>query len=196
MEFDELVDDTVSPQHLRHPQDEVGCSGTFGERAVESETDDLGQLHHDRLSDHRRFGLDSTHAPPEYAQAVDHRGVRVSADQRVGEESSALVPQHFGEVPEVHLVDDPRCGGHYAEVVECGLAPLEKLVALAVALELALAVHLERKPGIEHVDLHGVIDDEIDLHQRIDQSGRWPDLQSCGQRPPALRRDRRRRVRR
>ena len=98
VEFDELVDDTVSPQHLRHPQDEVGCSGTFGERAVESETDDLGQLHHDRLSDHRRFGLDSTHAPPEYAQAVDHRGVRVSADQRVGEESSALVPQHFGEV--------------------------------------------------------------------------------------------------
>ena len=32
----------------------------------------------------RGFGLDAAHAPAQHAEAVDHGGVRVGADERVG----------------------------------------------------------------------------------------------------------------
>jgi hypothetical protein len=37
-----------------------------------------------RLAEHRGLGLDAADAPAEHGQAVDHRGVAVGADQRVG----------------------------------------------------------------------------------------------------------------
>ena len=56
----------------------------------------------------------------------------------------AVVPHDLGEVLEVDLVDDAGRRRHDAEVVEGALAPLQELVALVVALELALAVDLQR----------------------------------------------------
>ena len=50
----------------------------------ELEADDLRDEHRDRLAEHRRLGLDPADAPAEHAQAVDHRRVRVGADERVG----------------------------------------------------------------------------------------------------------------
>ena len=38
----------------------------------------------DRLAQHARLGLDAADAPADDAQAVDHRRVRIRADQRVG----------------------------------------------------------------------------------------------------------------
>ena len=40
----------------------------------------------DRLSEHARFRLNSADAPADHAEAVDHGGVRVGADERVGVE--------------------------------------------------------------------------------------------------------------
>ncbi len=37
-----------------------------------------------RLAEHGRLGLDAADAPAEHGEAVDHRGMRIGADQRVG----------------------------------------------------------------------------------------------------------------
>ena len=74
----------------------------------------------------------------------------------------------LGEVLEVDLVADPGRRRHDAEVVEGLLAPLEEGVALAVALELALGVEGEGARVAEGVDLDRVVDDEVDVDQRVD----------------------------
>ena len=46
---------------------------------------DLRRHHVERLAEHHGLGLDAAHAPAQHAEAVDHRGVRVGADQGVRE---------------------------------------------------------------------------------------------------------------
>src|SRR5690606_8672335 len=77
----------------------------------------------------------------------------------------------LGEVLEVDLVDDAGGGGDAAEVREGLLAPLEELVALAVALELPLGVDGEGDAGGVVVDLDGVVDDEVALNVGVDLVG-------------------------
>ena len=55
-----------------------------GSSPVQLEADDLRDQHRHRLAEHRRLGLDAADAPAEHAEAVDHRRVRVGADERVG----------------------------------------------------------------------------------------------------------------
>jgi hypothetical protein len=83
--LDELSDNTGAPQHLRYGQDEVGRGRAFGQLAAQTEADDLRNEHRDCLAEHRRLGLDSTDAPAEDAEPVDHRRVGVRSDERVGE---------------------------------------------------------------------------------------------------------------
>jgi hypothetical protein len=52
--------------------------------AGELEADHFRDQHGHRLAEHRRLRLDAADAPAEHGQAVDHRGVRVGADQRIG----------------------------------------------------------------------------------------------------------------
>ena len=127
-----------------------------------------------RLAEHRGLGLDAADAPAEDAEAVDHRRVRVGADERVGiRERDRAVLRGRGhddarEVLEVHLVDDAGVRRHDLEVAERVLAPLEEAIALLVALELELGVLVERGLAAELVDLHRVIDDELDGLERVD----------------------------
>ena len=74
-ELDELSDDSLGAQHLRDREHEIGRSGTFAQTAAEAKSDDLWDEHRDRLPQHRRFRLDSTYAPANHAEAIDHRGV-------------------------------------------------------------------------------------------------------------------------
>src|SRR6266536_539843 len=83
---------------------------------------------------------DSADAPADDAQAVDHGGVRVGSDEGIGEgEDRSLTvaarKHYLREVFEVDLVDDSGGGGDDVEILEGFLAPLEELVALAIALE-------------------------------------------------------------
>ena len=57
---------------------------------------------------------------------------------------------------------------HDLEIVERLRAPLEELVALAVACIFELDVLAERLGRAELVDHHAVVDDQVDGHQRID----------------------------
>ena len=83
-ELDELADDALLAQQLGDREDEVGRGRALGQLALEAEADDLRDEHRDRLAEHRGLGLDAADAPAEHAEAVDHRRVRVGADERVG----------------------------------------------------------------------------------------------------------------
>jgi hypothetical protein len=98
----------------------------------------------ERLAEHGGFGLDAADAPAEHGEAVDHGGVAVGADAGVGIGDGLAVlvlgPDGLAEIFEVDLVADAGAGRHDAEVLERALAPLQEVVALAVALVFELDV--------------------------------------------------------
>ena len=169
VELDELAHDPLLAQQLGDREHEVGRRGALGQLAVELEAEHLRDEHRHRLAEHRRLGLDAADAPAEHAEAVDHRRVRVGADERVGVGVAVVVDEdHAREVLEVDLVDDPGVGRHDREAVEGVLAPAQERVALVVALELALGVEAEGVVGAEDVDLDRVVDDQLGGHERVD----------------------------
>src|SRR5260370_28743706 len=54
------------------------------------------------------------------------------------------------------------------ESLESLLTPLKKLVTLAIALELHVQIEFERARRTKEIDLHRVIDNQIDRHERLD----------------------------
>ena len=68
-------------------------------------------------------------------------------------------------------MDDAGVRRHDAEISERVLPPPQERIALAVARELELGVQLKRVAAAEVVNLHGVIDDELDGLQRVDAIG-------------------------
>ena len=79
-----------------------------------------------------------------------------------------VVEHDATEVLEIHLVHDAGVRRHHLEIAECGLAPAQERVALAVALEFDLVVGRERARAAVVVHLHRVIDDQLGGIQRID----------------------------
>ncbi len=173
--LDELADHALPAQHLGHGQDEIGRGGAFGQLTGELEADHLGNDHRDRLTEHRRLGLDAAHAPAEHAEAIDHRGVAVGADQGVGEGELAVAlahrPDHLRQIFQIDLVTDAGARRHDPEVVEGARPPAEESVALGVAFILALDVDLEGARIAERVDLNRMVDHQIDRRERVDPLG-------------------------
>ena len=66
---------------------------------------------------------------------------------------------------------DAGAGGHDGEVLEGALAPLEELIALAVALIFQINVLLEGLGVAELIDDHRMVDHEIDGNERVDALG-------------------------
>ncbi|MNS84029.1 hypothetical protein D3C72_1178410 [compost metagenome] len=172
VELDELADHTFLAQHLRDGQHQVGSGDAFLELAGQFETDHFWNQHRHRLPEHRRFRLNPADAPAEHAETIDHGGVRVGADQRVGERVGAAVlilgPHRAAEVFEVDLVTDAGTRRHHAEIVESALAPTQEGVTFAIALHFDIDVLLERAGGGELVDHHRVVDHQIHRRQRVD----------------------------
>ena len=172
-ELDELADDALLAQHLRDGQHEVGGGHAFLELAGQAEADDFGKQHRNRLAEHRGFGLDAADAPAEHAEPVDHGGVGIGADAgvRIGDDIAVTAlgrPHDLAEIFEIDLVADAGAGRHDAEIAERLLAPFQELVALLVALIFELDIAVEGHRRAELVDDDGVVDDEVDRHQRID----------------------------
>jgi hypothetical protein len=118
------------------------------------------------LTKHAGLRFDSAHAPANYPETIDHRCVRISADQRVGEENLRaltfhlqLLAQHsFREVLKIHLMHDADAWRNELESFECLLSPFQKLITFAVALELHVQIEFQRTSRTEEIDLHRVID--------------------------------------
>ncbi len=122
----------------------------------------------DGLAEHAGFRFDAADAPTDDAEAVDHGGVRVGSDQRVGIIKIAAAEHALGEILEIDLVHDADARRDEAESLERLLAPLEEFVTLAVALEFHVHVQLQRHGRAGEIDLDRVIDHEIDRDERLD----------------------------
>ena len=96
---------------LGHREHEIGGGRALAKLAGELEADDLRNEHRQRLAEHRRLRLDSADAPAEHAEAVDHRRVRIRADERVRERDPVAVVDDARQVLEVDLVADPGARG-------------------------------------------------------------------------------------
>ena len=144
VEFHEFSDHAVVPQHLGDRQHQVGCRGSLGQLAEQTEADHFWREHVEGLSEHHRFGLDSSHAPAGDAQSVDHCGVAVCADQAVGVGHPVLDHHHTCEVLEVDLVHDAGCRWDHSKIVERLLAPSEEPIAFLVPLEFPFNVVRKR----------------------------------------------------
>ena len=124
------------------------------------------------MAQHDRFGFNATDTPADDAQPIDHRGVTVGSHQRIGHGHPAqriLAEKHtLGQHLQVHLVHDAHAGRYHAEVGKCALAPAEELVPLAIPLELEIDVRLQRVGTAEPIDLHRMIDDQVDRDEGID----------------------------
>src|SRR4029077_17580874 len=92
------------------------------------------------LPEHASFRFDSAHAPADHAETIDHGGVGIGADERIGIVDAILLQHALGEVFEIHLVHDADARGHDAESLKGLLAPLEELVTLAIALEFEIKI--------------------------------------------------------
>ena len=170
--FDELADDAFLAQHLRDRQHQVGRGRAGTEAARQTESDHLGNQHRHRASEHRGFSLDSADAPSDDAEPVDHRRMRIGADDSVGIRLAFVRCEDDGrEIFEIHLMHDAGVGRHDAEIVEGALPPAQKKIALLVAIEFELRVGCERVGGAERIDLHRMIDHQIDRLQRADLVG-------------------------
>ena len=123
--------------------------------------DDMRHRLVQRLSEEDRLGFDPADAVAQDAQGVDHRRVRVGANERVGERDTVAIVDDGGKELEIDLVDDAGARRHDAQVPEGRLRPPQQLVALAVALVFALDIEGEGIARAEPVHLDRVVDDEV-----------------------------------
>ena len=166
--FDELVHDAVLTHRLGERQHEVGRRRSGRQGAGELHADDDRPREIRRLPEHRGLGLDAPDAPAEHAQPIDHRRVRVGAEERVGY-GNAVADLHDPREPlEVHLVADARARRDDAERLEGLPRPAQQRITLAIALVLALEILLVDLLGTEEVGLHRMVDDQIDRDERFD----------------------------
>lgn len=167
-EFDELANNTALSEHLDASEDEICGSCMLGQFAVKVETNNLRKDHGNCLAKHDSFSLNSTNTPSGDTETIDHSGVRVSADNGVGVEHVVAVEDNTGEILEVDLMDNTRAWRNNLEIVEGLGAPLKELESFPISGELELLVDGSGFRNTSSINLHGVIDDEIDGAERVD----------------------------
>src|SRR5450830_427141 len=174
-ELDELADDFFLAQQFGDGQYQVGCGAAFAQRAGQVHADHVRRQEVDWLAQHAGFRLDAAHAPADYADAVDHGGVRVGTDQgvRVVHVASFLagIVHAACQVFQVDLVDDAEAWRHDAEGVKCLHAPFHELVTLVVTREFQFHVQVQRFLFAVVIDGDRVIDHQVDRHQWLDLLG-------------------------
>src|SRR6266487_246674 len=173
--LDELGHNTALAQHLRHSQHEVGSSRTIRQRACQPHADDLWGEEVERLSEQYSFRFYTADAPAEDAQAIDHGGVRVGANECIGKSDHVAVlllcHYHGSEVLKVHLVDNAGARRYNTKIAERLLPPAQQGITLAVAFVLSLDIASKGERRAEHIYLHRVIDYEVSRHQGIHSFG-------------------------
>ena len=168
-----MSDDALLAQHLRDRQHKVGRGDAFLQFAGQAEADDFRNEHRLRLAEHRGFGFDAADAPAKDSEAIDHRRVAVGTDEGIGIGDGCAVghlvgPHGLRQIFEIDLMADAGAGRHDAEILEGALAPFQEVIALAVAGVFERDVVGKRFRRAELVDDDGMVDDEIDGHERID----------------------------
>ena len=68
----------------------------------------------------------------------------------------------------IHLMHDTGPRGNYAELIEGLLGPAKQGITLMIALIFAFDIAFESQGRAECIDLNGMVDHQVDWHQRID----------------------------
>ena len=141
--------------------------------ACELNTNDIGRQEINRLTEHAGFGFDSAHSPTHHADAIDHRGVAVGADECVGVIDIVLFVVMYAsrKVFQIDLVNNAKTRRHDTESIERLHPPFEKLIALLIAFKLDFHVEIECLLTAKIIDHHRVIDYQIHGNQRLDRLG-------------------------
>ena len=124
----------MAAKNLRNDQNQISRRRAFRQFAVQLHADDLRRDHVNRLAEHASLCLDPADAPTYDAEPVDHRRVRIGADQRIREREVIAHLHHFREVLKIHLMHDANGRRHNIEILEC-LCPHFKNSPLAIALK-------------------------------------------------------------
>ena len=171
-EFDKFADHFFLAQNFRDREHQVGRRHAFAQLAGQLEAHHIRREEVHGLAQHGGFRLDAAHPPGHDANAVDHGGVAVGTDQRIGVIDAILGLVHATrQILEVDLVNDAEPWRHHAKGVKGLHAPFHELVALLVALKLQLHVQVQRLFGAEVINHDGVIDHQIHRYQRLDGLG-------------------------
>ena len=123
-------------QHFCDGQDQVRRRRALTQLSCESYTNDLRNQHGDRLTQHGRLSLDSSHAPSQHTQSVDHCGVRIRAHQSVGIREPLAVyffnKHHSRQILQVHLMNYAGIRRNDGHVAKCSLPPAQESIAFFI----------------------------------------------------------------
>ncbi len=86
VKLDKFANDFLRAQQLGDVQYEIGCGNAFAQLAAHVHAHYFRREKINRLPKHSGFRFDSTHAPANHTKPIDHRRVRIRADQCVGKE--------------------------------------------------------------------------------------------------------------
>ena len=135
----------------------------------------MRQQHGYRLPQHGRLGFDAPHAPSQYAEAIDHGGVRIGSHQGVRISLHLSINQgsedRARKIFQIDLMDNAHLRRNHGKILEGALSPAQEGIALAITLKLKNAIGGECLDGAELVHLNGVINHQLGRLQRIDQRG-------------------------
>ena len=84
VEFNKFPNHLGGPEELGDMEGKVGRGDAFTQAASEVHADNFRSQEIHGLAEHSRLGLNAAHAPADDAEAVDHSGVGIGADERVG----------------------------------------------------------------------------------------------------------------
>ena len=119
----------------------------FRQAAVKLESNHFGNQHRKRLAEHGGFRFNAADAPAKNAEAIHHGGVRIGADERIGEGLQRYChsawKDHASEIFDIYLVADAGVRRNDFEIAENLLSPAQESVALDVALQFEIGIETE-----------------------------------------------------
>ena len=115
---------------------------------MQAHADDFGHREGISPAQQRRFGVYAPDPPAEHAERIDHRRVRISADDEVRKSpvDTGLLGLHhdLGDLLQVDLMDDAGPRGRDAQAGEGLCGPFDEGIALFVAGKFMLQIALHR----------------------------------------------------
>ena len=119
--------------------------------------EDFGGEDVDRLSEHGGFRFDAADTPSDDAEAVNHRRMRIGADDGIGISDTFFCHNDLREVFQVYLMHDADGRRDDVEFFKRLLSPFEEFIPLFVAFKLAAGIELKSVFGAVSVHLYGMI---------------------------------------
>ena len=170
VEFQVGRDDLLLAQKFRQRQHRIRGRDARLRFARQLDADDVGQTHPRGAAQHHAFRFQAAHADGDHAQRVDHRRMRIRADQGVGIGHAILHLDHGRHALEVNLVQDAIPRRDHVDVFKGFLGPVDEVETVFIATVFDGAV-LGEGIGVKAAAFDGqrMVDHQLRGHHRVDQ---------------------------